>query len=89
LRRPADTVRRMWKIESFDDLQPHLYTGKLEDDGPKPFLWLSKEQFLLLRDFVIEQPHSMVIVNQGSGYKEVIMLDAENEIVDRTNIPAN
>jgi hypothetical protein len=30
-----------------------------------------------------------VIVAQGSGYFEVLLLDAESEIVDRTNIPAN
>jgi hypothetical protein len=80
----------MWNIESIDDIRPHLHTEPLEAKGPKPFLWLSRQQFLRIRDFVVDRDQSsVVIVDQGSGYVEVLLLDAESEIVDRTNIPAN
>ena len=79
----------MWNIESIEDLDAHRYTGELEADEPKPFVSLSKEQFLRIRDAVIEHRGSLVIVNEGSGYRRVLLFDDERELVGQQLIPAN
>lgn len=47
----------MWKIKDRAELfeSGFEYEGKLEDKGPKPFVWLSRGQFLALRDFTNER----------------------------------
>jgi hypothetical protein len=82
----AGYARPMWNIESRDDLQPR-YEGQLGDNGPKPFMILEKSQLLRLRDFAIEHPGDLALIDEGSGYARVVLFGPDGEVVDSQVLP--
>ena len=76
----------MWNIESRDDLRPR-YEGQLGDNGPKPFVMLDRSQLLRLRDFAIEHPHGLALIDEGSGYARVVLFGPGGEVVDSQVLP--
>jgi hypothetical protein len=77
----------MWKIEEFSDLRP-IYDGQPEDDGPKPFVTLSRSQFLRLRDLAAEHGSDLALIDEGAGWVSVVLFDVGGEEAGPAAAPA-